>query len=86
MNVAATIYFQFSGPAQDLADFVSDLSDVVVKNGFGCEGDHLVSVITLKESDIGHFVDVNDFAKSVTQNSLVVVIPQKEETDVSPGD
>jgi hypothetical protein len=86
MNVAATIYFRFSGSAQELEPFVSELSDVVVKNGFGCEGDHLASLIVLKESDIGHFVDVNDFVKSVIQNSLAIVVPQKEEADVSSGD
>jgi len=88
LNVQANIYFTFSGQAQELEPFLSDLVKVVVEHGFGVTEDNLNSLIVFKESERGHWENPGDFAKSLVQNAISVIIPIKEKEDESelPGD
>ena len=87
MNVQADIYFTFSGNAQELEPFLSDLVKVVVDHGYGVKGDELNSMIVLHESSRAQFERPEDFVVSVMQNALSVIIPsEQEEPDELPGD
>lgn len=77
MNVAITTYIRYSGPVSELDPILKDISGAVIRNGYGVdvETDSLVSLITVTESPIGSFDDVNDFAKAVVRDAITVIVP-----------
>ena len=79
MNIQADIYFNFSGNAQELEPFLFDLTKVIVEHGYGVKDDIINSMIVLHESDRAHFERAEDFAKSIMQNAISVIIPNEEE-------
>lgn len=76
MNIGIHTYISFSGPANELEPLVRDIAEAVIRHGYGVNSDHLTSLIVLKESEIGSFVNAQDFAKSVVRDSFGVIIPE----------
>jgi hypothetical protein len=83
MNVVLATYLRFSGQTTELEGLLNDIAEVVVKHGYGCVDDTIVSLITLKESDIASFDHPGDYAKFVVNKAIAVVIPTQEEADES---
>ncbi len=84
MNLHLGVYFAFSGPLNDLQPLVEDVAKTMIERGFGVdvESDNLNTLLVLKESDIGSWVNVNDFAKNLLENSILVVVPANPKREV----
>lgn len=85
MNILVETYVNFSGPANDLAPLVEKISQAVIESGYGVhpEYDALTALIVVRESDILAFENPADFAKTISRNSLAIVIPMEEVKDDS---
>ena len=82
MNIELRVFVRFSGPARELEPLVQDISDAVVKNGYGVkDDDNLVSLVVLKQSEIDHYENPSDFAKYVIEDAISVVIPTEGENN-----
>lgn len=84
MNIGIHTYIRFGGPTTELEPLIRDFAEALIRHGYGVTDDHLTSLIVLKESEIGSFLNPTDFAKSVVRDSFGVIVPEgKEEEDDS---
>jgi hypothetical protein len=83
MNLHLGIYFTYSGPLDDLNPLVGEIGKLMIERGYGVdiESDNLTTLLILKESDIGKWVDPSDFAKSLLDGALVAVVPANGKSD-----
>lgn len=86
MNIGIYTYIRFSGPTTELEPLVRDFAEALVRNGFGVTDDNLTSLIVLKETELGSFVNPSDFAKSVVRDSFGVIVPEGKEEEDDSGD
>lgn len=85
MNLRIATYLAFEGLVSELTPLLDDIADAIVKRGFANveDADSLVSLVVVGESGLSEYASADEFARMVVKDAHTVLIPIKEETNVS---
>lgn len=79
MNIEIKTLVTFSGPAPELEPLVRGIVNAVIEHGYANQesSEDLVSLVILKNSGRGNFINAEDFVVSVAQDAITVVMPME---------